>query len=143
MDPLHRLFICDSARAVIDLVVVAVEGRDRRNVIAFAIGLLLRGHRLLDRLRPRLQRRGIGRVPKRVPMAHRHTPIAHRTLGLDRGDRDKGLDRLVVPEGVQNPDSLIEFLLRRRAAGDRKIHLAEFRLGSRFVPGRRARDGRM
>ena len=130
---LHGFFVSDGAGAVIDLVVVPVEGRDRRDVIAFAIGLLLRGHRLLDRLRARLQRRRIGRVPQRVPMAHRHTPIAHRAIGLDLGDGSKGLDRLVVPEGVQDPDGLVEFLLRRRAAGNRKIDLAALCCRRRFV----------
>ena len=132
---LHRLFVSDRAGAVIDLVVVPVEGRDRRDVIAFAIGLLLRGHRLLDRLRARLQRRRVGRVPQRVPMAHRDAPIAHRAIGFDLGHGSKGLDRLLVPEGVQDPDGLIEFLLRRRAAGNRKIDLAALRRGWRFVAG--------
>ena len=133
MHLLHRFFVSDGARAVIDLVVVPVESRDRRDVIAFAIGFLLRGHRLLDRRRPRLQRRRVGRVPQRVPMAHRHAPIAHRAIGLDLGDGSKGLDRLLVPEGVQDPDGLVELLLCRRTAGNRKIDLAALRRRSRFV----------
>ena len=130
---LHRFFIGDGAGAVIDLVIVPVEGCDRRDVIALAIGLLLRGHRLLDRRRPRLQRRRIGRVPQRVPVAHRDAPIAHSAIRLDLGDGGKGLDRLLVPEGVQDPDGLVELLLGGRAAGNRKLDLAAPGRGGRLV----------
>ena len=120
---LHRLLVGDRTGAVIELVVVAVERADRRDVILFPLGLRPGGDRLVDRLQSGLQRRRAGREPQRVPVAHRDAPIAHRAAGLGLGDGGKGLDRLRVPERVQDPDRLIELLLRRGSAGNRKVDL--------------------
>src|SRR3974377_1199772 len=96
---------------MVELVIVSVEGRDRRDVVLLTLGLGRSRHRLLDRPRARLQGRWARRIPQRVPMAHRDAPIADRAGGLGFGDRGEALPRLGIPEGVQGPDRVLELML--------------------------------
>ena len=67
-------------------------------------------------------------------MAHRDAPVPHRATGFCLGDRGKCLQRLGIPERVQNPDRLLERILRVRPTSDREIDLTRGfrRLGTRI-----------
>ncbi len=101
----------------IDLLVAMEVGFERVDPIAFArAGLLL----TLD---------GFGQ--KRfgpdfvVKVGHRHAPVGHRTIGIERRHLAKRPLCLVIPEAVQLPDPLVEELLGGRHFGrDRDRHLA-------------------
>ena len=125
MDLLHRLFIGDRPGLVVDLVVILVEGGDRRDIGLLAVGLRPGGAGLFDRFGTGFQRGLARRVPQRVPVAHRDAPIGHRAVGLALRDVGKALQRLRIPEGMQRPGGVVERLLRRRAARDWEIDLLD------------------
>ncbi len=51
-----------------------------------------------------------GRVDVR-PQAQRHTPIGHGRIGIETGGLGEGRNRLLVIEGIDQPDPLIEKFL--------------------------------
>jgi hypothetical protein len=136
IDLLHRLLVGDGAGAVVEFVIVAVEGRDRRDVVLLPLGLRRRRHRLCDRLGAGLQGGWARRIPQRVPVAHRDAPIADRAVGLGFGDRGEVFQRLGIPERVQGPYRVLEGVLHGRTAGGRKVDLLDD-----LRPGVRPRRG--
>ena len=120
----HGLLVGRGPRAVIELVVVAIVRLDSADIV-----LLARRHRqaarLLERGRTLLQHRLARRLPERVVDAHRNAPVAHRARGVRGRHRGEGLQRLLVPERVQQRDRPLEVGLHGRCAGDREVHGAE------------------
>jgi hypothetical protein len=124
VDLLHGLLVGGGPRAVIELVVVAIVRLDRADVV-----LLARRHRQPSRLveggRALLQHRGARRRPERVVDAHRDAPVPHRARGVRGRDRRKSLQRLLVPERVQERDRALEVSLDGGRAGDGEAHASE------------------
>ena len=118
----HRFLVGNSPGLMINLVAVAIEGRDRSYIILLTIGLRSRGKGLLYRISACLQRRRAGWEPQRIPLAHRDTPISHRAARLGFGDRGKPLHGLAVPERMQGPHGLFKRLLDGRPTGDLEAH---------------------
>lgn len=143
VDPRHRLLVGEAARAVIELVPVPVERRAGTDIVPLALGLGADGLGPRHRLGTRFEGALAGRVPERVPVAHRHAPVAHGTGRVGLGHPGERLDRLLVPERVQDRDRTVQLLLRRRGAGGREMHLAErstARVGVLLAGHRRSRQ---
>src|ERR1700720_2446244 len=126
----HSLLVGDGPGLMIKLVAVAIEGRDRSDVVVLTLGLWSRGNGLLYRLSACLQRRRAGWKPQWIPMAHRDAPIPHRAAGFGFGDRGKPLQGLRIPERMQGPHGLSKRLLDGRPTGDLEVDFTR-RLRSR------------
>ncbi len=122
-DRLHLAHVGGCARAVIELVVIGVEGRQRVEIVAFARRLRAQRQRLRDGVASFLQVGRRRRRPNLVPDAHGDTPIRHGAIGFGLGDRGKFLQRLPVPERVQGRERGIEARLNVGAARDGKAHV--------------------
>src|ERR1700719_1459440 len=107
---------------MIKLAAVAIEGRDRNDVVLLTFGLRSRGNRLRYRLSASFQRRRTRWKPQWVPMAHRDAPISHRAAGFRFGDRGKPLQGLGIPERMQRPHGLFKRLLDGRPTGDLEVN---------------------
>ena len=121
----HRGLVCQRARAVVDLVGILVEGRDRGDVALFTVGL-------------RASRRGplrgcpaggeLGRArrsPDRVVVGHRDSPGRDAAGGVLRGGRGEGAPCLLVTEGMEEREASKEIGPRLVGAGNREVDLAE------------------
>ena len=124
VDLFHRLLVGDGPGVMIKLVAVAIEGRDRGDVVLLTFGLRSRGNGLLYRLSACLQRRRARWIPQWIPMAHRDAPIPHRAARFGFGDRGKPLQGLGIPEGMQGPHGLLECPLDGRPTGNPKVNFA-------------------
>src|SRR5262249_26308647 len=112
------------AGAMIELVMIRVERRERVEIIAFARGLRAQRQRLRDGVASFLQVGRRRRRPNLVPDAHGDTPIRHGAIGFGLGDGGKFLQCLAVPERVQGRERGIEARLNVGAARDGKADVA-------------------
>jgi len=123
-DRFHLAHIGGGARAMIELVVIGVERRERVDIVAFARRLRVQRQRPRDGVASLLQVGRRRRRPNLVPDAHGDPPIRHGAIGFGLGDRGKFLQRLAVPERVQGRERGIEARLDVGAARDGKAHVA-------------------
>ena len=95
----HRLFVGETARRLIDLVVVLVVRLDRQKPVALAFSLGADRLTLLDRLQPVLQNRCCQRQDHWVgAMADRDAPVRDRALRVGGSGVGKGLDAVRIEE---------------------------------------------
>ena len=131
---LHRVGVGLGASFVIQLLRVAVEGRDGCDV-----GLLARsggavgGFRLVNFVEAVLDDFGVRVIPELMPQAHGHAPVRHGAVGIVDGNLLEFFFGLFVPEGVQQGYAALEGLLHGRGAGDREGDRAQLRGGQVFV----------
>ena len=135
----HGLLVILRARAMVDLVVVLVEGLDGGEVVELALGLgahaLALGHRRGPQLEV-LGRRGAGQgIPE---SGHRRTPIGDAAGGIGLGRGLESLDRIGEPEGVEQGHGPGELRLGGGVTGGREVDSAESLGGLR--PARRHRE---
>ena len=123
-EPLHLAHIGARAGAMIELVMIGVEGRERLDVIAFVRRRPAQRQRPRDGLASRFQARRRRRRPDLIPHAHGDAPIGHGAVRLGLGDRREFLQGLPVPERVQRCERGIEARLNVGAAGDGQAHVA-------------------
>src|SRR6202035_4420615 len=113
------------AYAVLDLVVVGVEQRQRIDEVALALALGADRLRLLDggerRREVRLRRLAV----RIVPQAERDTPIRDGAIGVGMKRLLEDFLRLLVPERMLVAHGAIEAALRRLVARGREMHEAE------------------
>src|SRR5713101_3358757 len=132
MHLLHRFLISEGARAMIELVCILIKSLDCRDVAPFTVGLGAHSLCFLHSSPPLLQHRLARVFPEGIPQAHRDAPVAHRTVWVHLSDGSEPLACFFKPEGMQQSDSTLEWLLDSCVTGDRKVHCPYF-LG---VPGR-------
>src|SRR6266403_4776841 len=123
-EPLHLAHVGARARAMIELVMIGVEGRERLEVIAFARRRPAQRQRPRDGLASRFQAGRRRRRPDLGPRGHGDAPIGHGAIGLRLGDGGEFFQRLPIPERVQRCERGIEARLNVGAAGDRQAHVA-------------------
>ena len=120
----HHQRVADQPHPGVRPIVVGVVDADRAEVVALARGLGP-GEAAVDRAdRDPCVGRG-WRGPERVQQAHRLTPEGHGAARIRGGCRVEGLRRLLVPEGMQIGDAVLDAALSGAATGRREPHAAQ------------------
>ncbi len=123
---LHGVLVVLRPRVLIDGLVVLVEGLQRGEPVALALGLGPDGLALLDGLETLLQGLGGERRDQRVgTLADGDAPVRDGAARIRLGDRGERLDRLGEEEGVLHREGTFELFLRLRRAGRLEHDAAE------------------
>jgi hypothetical protein len=131
----HCLLVRQDARAMILGVGIAVELRERGDIVGLALGFGAKLPRLLQRcpsigqVLRRRRREGVGEE------GHGNPPIRHRALGIALQHVGERIVRGFIPERVLQLHRVVERLLRLRRAGDREVNRAEHRMTGMLIGG--------
>ena len=131
----HCLLVRQDARAMILGVGIAVELRERGDIVGLALGFGAKLPRLLQRcpsIGQVLRRRRRERVGEE---GHGNPPIRHRALGIALQHVGERIVRSFIPERVLQLHRVVERLLRLRRAGDREVNRAEHRMTGMLIGG--------
>ena len=108
-EALHCGTVCKRPSPVIDMVAVAIEEADRRDVAAFAFGIGPQRRSFFRCGSAGGEFLGIRRRPDRVVPGHRGAPVGHRARRVVCDHRVEGAPRFLVAEGMQQRDRACEF----------------------------------
>jgi hypothetical protein len=141
-DLLHLAHIGSCAHAMIELVMIRVERRERLEIISFARSLRLECESPRNGIASLLQVGRRRRRPNLVPDAHGDPPVRHGAIRFGLGDRGKFLQGLPVPERMQRRERGIEARLHVGAAGDGEADVASAAFHQIVADGLGARAAR-
>ena len=111
---LHGLRVGRRALLVIHFAVLAIKSAESFDVIAFALRSCADCASLLKQVPAALQIYSIRPAPKLVIQAHGLSPVGHCALWIVFRNLLELLVRFVVPEGMQQRNASLEWLLHAR-----------------------------
>ena len=127
---LHRVGVRLGASVVLEVLGIAVEGCDGRDIRLLArSGRAVSGFRRMNFVEAVLDDLLVRLVPQLVPQAHGQSPVRHGAVGIASGNLHEFFFCLFVPKRVQQSHAALEGLLHISRAGDREGDRTELRRG--------------